>query len=186
MAADSGVVQIHGKAYKTVAGRIAEFHAQNDGLTIETQLISQDDEKVIMKALILDAEKLLATGYAEEVRSASNINRTSALENAETSAVGRALAFYGLAGTEIASADEVAAAIAQQNAGQSAFKTKQMKTKCWNALKDAAAEDDSLKARETWDEITSDQQSELWRELSSGQRSTLKKLLAETKEADSE
>ena len=43
------------------------------------------------------------------------INKTSALENAETSAVGRALAFLGFAGTEIASADEVANAIKQQN-----------------------------------------------------------------------
>lgn len=65
-----------------------------------------------------------------------------------------------------------------------AFKSKQMKTKVWNALKDAAAEDDSLKARETWDEITSDQQKDVWSELSSGQRSTLKKLLAETKDED--
>ena len=57
----------------------------------------------------------IATGYAEEVRTASKINRTSALENAETSAVGRALAFFGLGGSEIASADEVANAIQQQN-----------------------------------------------------------------------
>jgi deoxycytidylate deaminase len=149
-------------------------------MSIETQLISQDDDKVIMKALIMDGENIISTGYAEEVRGASNINKTSALENAETSAVGRALAFYGLGGTEIASADEVAAAISQQNT--SAFKTKQAKTKSWKALRDAAAEDDSLKARETWDELDGDQQKEIWRELSSGQRSTLKKLLAETKE----
>lgn len=109
-----GVVSIHGKQYRTVAHRIAEFREHHPELTIETQLIAQDDEKVIMKALILDGDKLIATGYAEEVRGASNINSTSALENAETSAVGRALAFYGLAGTEIASADEVASAITSQ------------------------------------------------------------------------
>ena len=59
------------------------------------------------------------------------------------------------------------------------FESKVAKTKSWNALKDAAAENDALKAREAWDEISSDQQQELWRELSSGQRSTLKGLLAE-------
>lgn len=59
-----------------------------------------------------------------------------------------------------------------------AFKSKAAKTKTWNALKDAAAEDDSLKARETWDEINSEQQKDVWNELSSGQRSTLKRLLA--------
>ena len=180
MAADSGVVNIHGKQYLTVANRINTFRERHPGHTIETQLISADSDKVVMKALIMDGETLISTGYAEEVRGATNINKTSALENAETSAVGRALAFFGLAGTEIASADEVAGAIAQQNS--SAFKVKQTKTKCWKALRDAAAEDDALKARETWDEIDTPQQEELWRELSSGQRSTLKKLLAETKE----
>lgn len=181
---DTGIVSIHGKQYHTVANRISTFRADHPDFTIETQLISADDERVVMKALIMDGDKLISTGYAEEVRSASNINRTSALENAETSAVGRALAFYGLAGTEIASADEVAAAINQQN--QSAFKVKQTKTKVWKALRDAAAEEDSLKSRETWDELSSEQQQEIWRELSSGQRSTLKKLLAETAEHDSE
>ena len=67
-------------------------------------------------------------------------------------------------------------------ASEPAFKTKQAKTKTWKALKDAAAEDDNLKARETWDELNSEQQMDIWRELSSGQRSTIKKLLAETAE----
>ena len=51
---------------------------------------------------------LLATGYAEEVRAASKINATSALENAETSAIGRCLSALGFGGQEYASADEVA------------------------------------------------------------------------------
>lgn len=109
-------VQIHNKEYFTVAERIANFREKHPDYAVETQLISQDDEKVIMKALIMDGERLLATGYAEEVRGSTNINTTSALENAETSAVGRALAFFGFAGTEIASADEVAGAIKQQAA----------------------------------------------------------------------
>jgi hypothetical protein len=72
-----------------------------------------------MKASISNEQgRLLATGFAEEVRAASKINRTSALENAETSAIGRALAALGLAGTEYASADEVANAISQQNDGE--------------------------------------------------------------------
>jgi len=115
-------VKIHNKDYFTVAERIAKFRAEHPDYSIETQLILQDDEKVVMKALIFGATVEgavpISTGYAEEVRSATAINRTSALENAETSAVGRALAFYGLAGTEIASADEVAGAIAQQNTSE--------------------------------------------------------------------
>ena len=115
MASNPGVVSIHGKEYKTVAGRIAEFRALHPKYTIETELVSADDERVVVKATILDDQVVIATGYAEEVRASSNINKTSALENCETSAVGRALAFFGLAGTEIASADEVAGAISQQN-----------------------------------------------------------------------
>ena len=45
---------------------------------------------------------------------ASKINATSALENAETSAIGRRLSALGFGGTEYASADEVANAIQQQ------------------------------------------------------------------------
>jgi len=109
-----GIVNIHGKQYQTVAYRVNKFREQHPDWTIQTQLIMQDDEKVIMRALIRNGEKLLSTGYAEEVRAASKINATSALEVAETSAIGRALAALGLAGTEYASADEVAGAISQQ------------------------------------------------------------------------
>ncbi len=112
----TGTVKIHGKEYKTVALRIQEFREKYPGHTILTELVEANDTLVIVKATISWEGVVIATGYAEEVRTASKINRTSALENAETSAVGRALAFFGLGGSEIASADEVASAINQQNA----------------------------------------------------------------------
>jgi len=125
MSAQVGIVEIHGKQYRTVAFRIAEFREAHPDWSIQTHLVSADDSCVVMRAEIWGdrgstgaATELLATGYAEESRGASQINRTSALENCETSAVGRALAFLGLAGTEIASADEVANAIAQQSEKQ--------------------------------------------------------------------
>ena len=111
----SGTVNIHGKEYKTVALRIQEFREKHPDFTIQTDLVEANDMLVVMKATILQGDQVVATGYAEEVRTASKINRTSALENCETSAVGRALAFFGLAGSEISSADEVANAIKQQN-----------------------------------------------------------------------
>ena len=110
-----GVVKIHNKDYKTVALRIQEFREKHPDFTIQTELVEANDVLVVMKATISMGSTVISTGYAEEVRAASKINSTSALENAETSAVGRALAFFGLAGTEIASADEVANAIKQQN-----------------------------------------------------------------------
>lgn len=111
----TGTVKIHGKEYKTVALRIQEFREKHPDFTIQTELVEANDTLVVMKATISAGGMVIATGYAEEVRTASKINRTSALENAETSAVGRALAFFGLGGSEIASADEVANAISQQN-----------------------------------------------------------------------
>lgn len=116
--ADTGIVNIHGKLYKTVAKRVDEFREEHKTeMSIITSLISVDEKTVVMKAEILDKDgRVIATGYAEEMRSDNPkmINSTSALENCETSAIGRALANFGLAGGEYASADEVANAIAQQ------------------------------------------------------------------------
>ena len=113
---ETGVVSIHGKDYKTVAKRVDEFRKQYESkMAIVTNLVAIDEKSVVMKAEILDEnQRIIATGYAEENRQASQINRTSALENCETSAIGRALANFGLAGGEYASADEVASAINQQ------------------------------------------------------------------------
>jgi hypothetical protein len=117
---DTGVVNIHGKDYKTVAKRVDEFRKEHaDKLSIITSIIDRDEETVVMKAEIQDENgRVIATGYAEEKRTASQINRTSALENCETSAIGRALANFGLGGGEYASADEVANAIQQQAEAQ--------------------------------------------------------------------
>lgn len=62
----------------------------------------------------------------------------------------------------------------------SAFSSKNMRTKVWKALKTAAATDDAGLARETWDELTTEQQESVWRDLESYQRSTIKTLLKET------
>lgn len=113
---DSGKVEIHGKEYLTVAYRVKEFRKDYPEYTIATQLVERTDEFVVVKATIKDDQgRVLATGHGEEYRSASQINKTSALENAETSAVGRALAMYKYTGSELASADEVANAIHQQS-----------------------------------------------------------------------
>jgi len=110
-------VSIHGKSYKTVAERVNEFWEQYSPTewSIITEKLSDEGNVVTFKATIAHLARTVSTGHSDEVRGSTMINKTSALENAETSAVGRALAFMGLGGTEIASADEVAAAIEQQN-----------------------------------------------------------------------
>lgn len=120
--ADNGKVNIHGKEYETVASRVQRFRGEHKSTySIVTEIVSRDDQTVVMKASITQLVDggvtiLIATGYAEESRTSSSINRTSALENAETSAIGRALANFGMAGTEYASADEVAHAVSQRAA----------------------------------------------------------------------
>lgn len=119
--AESGTVNIHGKEYKTVALRLSEFRQDETTKSwpIETEIISINETTVVIKATVKNADgSVIATGHAEEDRQSSHINQTSALENCETSAIGRALACFGLAGSEFASADEVANAIHQQSKGQ--------------------------------------------------------------------
>jgi len=138
----SGIVNIHGKQYKTVALRVSEFRENypiDDGWGIETQCYAVDAQTVIMRAVITDPQgRVVATGYAEEERSQRGINSTSALENAETSAIGRALAAAGYAGTEYASADEVAQAISKQGSSPSAAPgqpSQKQKNFAWSLIK---------------------------------------------------
>ena len=174
MSAQAGIVNIRGKEYQTVALRVSKFREDHPEHTIETQLIHEDDEKVIMKALILDGERLLATGYAEEVRGSSNINSTSALENCETSAIGRCLAALGLAGTEYASADEVAGAISQQREKElykqfaEHMQTSHKHEDSLRAIRAFLAEENLPAALEAWREIGEDDMRILWRAPSKG------------------
>ena len=109
-------ISIHGKAYSLVATRVAIARRNlGSSLDIRTTLLYQDDKRVIVKADIFIDEKHMASGLAEEVRAASRINNTSALENAETSSSGRALAFLGLLTDGIPSAEEISSALAQQD-----------------------------------------------------------------------
>ena len=116
-----GIVKIHGKEYKTVAKRVADFRDAYPNHRLVTELVSADDERVVMVSKVFDTDdRLVSTGWAEERRDASRLHTTSSLEICETSACGRAVSLLhrDLMGTEIASADEVANAITQQNDGE--------------------------------------------------------------------
>lgn len=111
----SGTITIHGREYQTVAYRVHQFRETHPNWALTTAVMARDPDCVVVQAAIADdSGRVLATGHAEEYRKASQINRTSALENAETSAIGRALAALGFGGTEFATANEVANAIHQQ------------------------------------------------------------------------
>lgn len=114
-AENSHGVQMRGhKKYTTVAVRVELARRHFGAIGIATEMIqwaTDNGQPIVMRATVTDeAGRVLATGHAEEVRGQGNVNRTSALENAETSAIGRALAALGINGGEFASADEVAQA----------------------------------------------------------------------------
>lgn len=112
-------VNIRGKQYVTVAERLQLFHEKYGNGAIETELVFPDENTVRCKAKVtLDIEKPARyfTGHAEERRNSTTINRTNAVENVESSAVGRALAMAGFGSDEsIASADEVVNALQRQD-----------------------------------------------------------------------
>lgn len=108
-------IDIEGKAYTTVANRINVFRKFFPDYSIATNIISDDDIKVVVQTKITTPNNIvIATGLAEEFRGKNIINTTSALENAETSSIGRALACLSLGGSEYASANELENALAQQ------------------------------------------------------------------------
>ena len=111
MSRSDGIVRIHGKAYSTVARRVALFRKRfpaESGWCINTIVEKFEEDAVIMRCEIVDPG-------ARDGRTDSNRHKTSWVEIAETSAVGRALAFLDEEfmgdDLQIASADEVRNAI---------------------------------------------------------------------------
>ena len=104
-----GVTQRGGKKYTQVVHRmeaLRQIHGTEFG--VDTHILVDDGQRVVVKAKITNMDGVvIGAGMAEEIRGQGNVNKTSALENCETSAIGRALASLGLAGGEYASANEM-------------------------------------------------------------------------------
>ena len=108
-------IQIQGKDYITVNERIKEFRKLHPQGQILNQVMANADGQVMFQCKIMVDDVLVATAHAYEKENSSFINKTSYIENCETSAVGRALGMYGIGiDTSLASADEVANAVTQQ------------------------------------------------------------------------
>lgn len=108
-------IDIHGKPYTSVATRVEVFRRYFPEASLITEIIYDDEQRIVLKSTISINDAVIATGYAEEFRGTGKINSTSALENAETSSIGRALASMSIHGGEYASHNEVHHAIEQQN-----------------------------------------------------------------------
>ncbi len=86
--------------YEPVASRLDRFLKLHPNARVITDLVHYHADVAVFKCeLWLDGD-IIATGWAEEIRGASNVNKTSHLENCETGAVGRALANAGLSGSD--------------------------------------------------------------------------------------
>ncbi|MBQ2434062.1 MAG: hypothetical protein II266_06485 [Clostridia bacterium] len=128
--------EIKGKQYAEVNQRIKAFRQLYPEGFIKTEILSLEGGIVTMQAKVGwyfadGSEVILATGTAQEKETTSYINKTSYIENCETSAVGRALGMIALGvDTSIASAEEVENAIS----GQEQMKQDEIKAQKITAL----------------------------------------------------
>ena len=109
-------VDIKGKPYIEVNERLKHFRQYFAGFRLISCIHTLDDKICVIRASIQDpAGNEVATGIAREVNGSTYINKTSYVENCETSAWGRALGNFGIGiDTSVASAEEVETAILNQ------------------------------------------------------------------------
>lgn len=107
---------IKGKEYAEVNQRIKAFRMVYPEGSIITELVELENGICTMRAIVKDGENTLGTGFAQEKESSSYINKTSYIENCETSAVGRALGMCGFGiDTSVCSAEELQNALNNQD-----------------------------------------------------------------------
>lgn len=109
-------INIKGKEYVQVTERIKAFRELCPEGSITTEIVTFGDGQIVMKTTITDEDgRVLATGHAMEKEDSSYINKTSYVENCETSSWGRALSALNLGiDASIASAEELVNAVVNQ------------------------------------------------------------------------
>lgn len=110
-------VDIKGKNYAQVNNRVLAFRELFPNGSITTEILHCEGGVVTMQATCKDEEgRILSSGLAYEKESSSFINKTSYIENCETSAVGRALGFLGIGvDGSMCSAEELVNAVTNQS-----------------------------------------------------------------------
>ena len=121
-------IDIKGRKYVEVNERIKYFRENFKEWALESEIVSLENGVCVIKATVRNPEGVIkATGYAYETENSSFINKTSFIENCETSAWGRALGNLGIGiDASIASAEEVLnAQLNQDQLNQKKKKTEQ-------------------------------------------------------------
>jgi len=110
-------VNIKGKEYIEVNERLKYFREHYATYSLTSEILHMDTDWVCMRASIADPEgRIIATGTAYERANSTYINKTSYIENCETSAWGRALGNFGIGiDTAVATAEEVQNAVLNQD-----------------------------------------------------------------------
>ncbi len=151
-------VNIQGKQYVEVNERLKHFRSTYIGYSLMSEVVDINDTSITIKATIYDdKQNPIASGIAQEVKGSSFINKTSYVENCETSAWGRALANFGIGiDAAVASYNEVANAKLNQSSTKEVIEeVKSTKTKMSKgnyAVMKKSAENHRKKGK-TWDEI---------------------------------
>jgi len=151
---------IKGKDYVEVNERIKAFWQLCPEGKIETTIVTLQDGMCVMRASVYENrsdEEPRATGIAYEKEGSTFINKTSYIENCETSAVGRALGNAGIGiDTSVASAEEVQNAIIQQDAEKKISKTQAeaLEMSIKNAMLDVNGTDKEILEKYGYKEIT--------------------------------
>ena len=109
-------VNSKGKQYVDVNERLRYFRETYPNFALTSEVLDKTENSILILASVINEEgRVVATGMAEEERGSTFINKTSYVENCETSAWGRALGNFGIGiDTSVASANEVTNAIANQ------------------------------------------------------------------------
>ena len=109
-------INIKGTDYVQVHEKLKHFRQNYPNYSLTSEVVEKTEKTILVLATILDENgKAKATGLAEEVKGSNNVNKTSHVENCETSAWGRALSNFGIGiDNAVASYDEVKNALLNQ------------------------------------------------------------------------
>ena len=146
-------INIKGKQYVEVNERLKYFRANFKDYSLTSEITHIDSSMCVVKAEIVSPDgRVVASGHAHEIQSSNYINKTSFVENCETSSWGRCLGNFGIGiDSSVASADEVKMAIDKSNIITPKSKElKLMTVKIFESMIKAIDEGKSDLVRERW------------------------------------
>lgn len=183
---ESGIIDIHGREYVTVARRLVDFREKYPDLGIVTKITPTfDDEGRISRCYAITRivrywmhddnpetlkRTVLATGHAfEDIAFLASNMHPSIAEVCETSAVGRALAIMGHVGSNVASAEEMNLRLDREEQRQATV------DEYVPRILEAINADDMDGALELWDELSFQGKDDVWKNLDTHKRAEIRR-----------